>query len=152
MDLTCFKWCDTTNISQFREQTGCWRWERERLRMYTVVQCIVGCILYNGQIVWPWTLCFPFINSTDCSIDFDWLQVHINKEQELQYHRDKGLTKFVRCRVQDCKNRGTRRRKNRKQNYKEQSRVVISDQFWATMIEHVFRSSKDNDGKIWIFF
>ena len=23
-------------------------------------------------------------------IDFDWLQVHINKEQELQYHRDKG--------------------------------------------------------------
>ena len=57
--------------------------------LYTVVQCIVGCILYNKQIVWPWTLCFPFGYSTDCSIDFDWLQVHINKEQELQYHRNK---------------------------------------------------------------
>ena len=30
------------------------------------------------------SICYS--NSTDCSIYFDWLQVHINKEQELQYH------------------------------------------------------------------
>ena len=59
------------------------------------------------------------------TIDFDWLQVHINKEQELQYHRDKGQV----CEMQYCKNRGTRRRKNKKQNSKKQSRVVISDTF-----------------------
>ncbi len=65
-------------------------WFLSLLVMYTVVQFIVGCILYNEQIVWPWTSCFPFVNSPDSSIDFDWLQVHINKEQKLQYHRDKG--------------------------------------------------------------
>ncbi len=105
------------------------------LVLYSVVQCIVGCILYNKQIVWPWTLCFPFDNSTDCSIDFDWLQVHINKEQN--YSLTETKDKFVRCRIQYCKNRGTSWRKNKK-NSKEQSRVVISDQFWATMLEHVF--------------
>ncbi len=65
-------------------------WFLSLLVLYTVVQCIVGCILHNEQMLWPWTLCFPFVNSTDCSIDFDWLQVHINNEKELQYHRDEG--------------------------------------------------------------
>ncbi len=57
---------------------------------FSIVFCsTVHCRLYtvHKQIVWPWTLCFPFDNSTDCSIDFDWLQVHINKEQKLQSHR-----------------------------------------------------------------
>jgi len=52
------------------------------------------------------------VNSTDCSIDFDWLQVHINKEQELQYHRDKG--QVFEMQGQYCKNWGTRTRKNKK--------------------------------------
>ena len=48
-----------------------------------------------------------------------------NKNYSITETKDK----FVRCRVQYCKNRGTRRRKNKKLNCKEQSRVVISDQF-----------------------
>ncbi len=55
------------------------------------------------------------------------------------------------CRVQYCKNRGTRRRKNKK-HCKEQSRVVISDQFWATMIEHVFVHQKTMTEKYYICF
>jgi len=57
---------------------------------------------------------------TDCSIDFDWLQVHINKEQELQYHRDKG---------QVFEMQGQYFKEEEQKNGKEQSRVVISDQF-----------------------
>lgn len=68
-----------------------------------------------------------------------------NKNYSITETKDK----FVRCRVQYCKNRGTRRRKNKKQKSKEQSRVIISDQFYYDRT--CFRSSKDNDGKIWIF-
>ncbi len=137
IDVTCFKWCDTTNINQFSRylrgtillvmstKSLAWPslktrrstlitclllWFLSLLVLYTVVQSIVGYILYNEQNIWPWILCFPFVNSTDCSIDFDWLRVHVNKEQKLQYHRDK----FVRCRVLYCKNRGTSWRKNKK--------------------------------------
>lgn len=42
--------------------------------------------------------------------------------------------------------------RTKKKTCKEQSRVVISDQFWATMIEHVFVHQKTNDGIIWTLF
>ena len=97
--------------------------------LYTVVQYIVGCILYNKQ-----TLCFPFDYNTDCSIDFDWLQVHINKEQE-----DAGYSAV--------KIGGARRRKNKK-NAKSKAEY----NFWSILSYNnrtCFHSSKDNDRKIW---
>ena len=85
-------------------------------------------------------LSISYSNITDCSIDFDWLQVHINKEQEWVW--------VVRCRVQYY--RGTRRRKN--QQKLEQSRVVISDTFLATMREHVYVHQKTMTDKYEISF
>lgn len=89
-----------------------------------ILQYNVGCIIYKEQIVRP--LCFPFVNSTGCSIDFDWLQVNIKKEQELQYITET-KEKFERCRVQYCENRDTRRRTSKGQS-----------NFWSITSYNVF--------------
>ena len=73
-----------------------------------------------------------------------------NKNYSITETKDK----FVRCRVQYCKNRGTRRRKNKKQKTKLQ-RAKQSSNFWSILSYYdrtCFRSSKDNGGKIWFFF
>ena len=117
------------------------------LLLYSIVYCsTVHCRLYTVQ----WTngmalnivLSICYSNSTDCSIDLDWLQVHINKEQEWVVGSEmQGIVLYG----------GTRRRKNKK-NCKEQSRVVISDKCWATMIEHVFVHQKTMTDKYEICF
>ena len=83
-------------------------------------------------------LSISYSNITDCSIDFDWLQVHINKEQEWVVSSEKAGY------------RGTMRRKN--QQKWEQSRIVISTTFLATMREHVFSHQKTMTDKYEICF
>ena len=134
----------------FVELQGChMQVEGQLYSVFTVVQCIVGCILYNKHIVWPWTVCVPFVYSSECSIDFDWLQVHINTEQELQYRRKKRTSLWdagystVKIGVQG--GGGTKTMQRAKQS-------IISDQLWATMIEHVFIRQKTMTEKyeIWL--